>query len=218
MKFTNRAAAYGVVAVVLVTLGITMLSAGARAQGEGWWLVRAEYGTRSHRNDVTDILKDLIAHRGVNGRVAVNNQTMGGDPAVGAEKKLYILARDARNDEREFEYREGRFVPVEMFNVRREDRREDWDDRALNYGAPERRDFDGLRILRAYYGVHGRTADVTEFVRRQVRRDSVSLMVTNRTFGGDPAMGADKVLIVVYRYQGMETAAAVREGNMLTLP
>ena len=217
MKFTNRAA-YGVVALVLVTLGITMLSAGARAQGEGWWIVRAEYGTRSQRNDVTDILKDLIARRGVNGRVTVNNQTMGGDPAVGAEKKLYILARDARNDEREFEYREDGFVPVEMFNVRREDRREDWDDRALNYGASERRDFDGLRILRAYYGVRGRTADVTEFVRRQVRRDSVSLMVTNRTFGGDPAMGADKVLIVVYRYHGMETATAVREGNMLTLP
>jgi hypothetical protein len=61
---------------VLVTLGITMMSAGARAQGEGWWIVRAEYGTRSQRNDVTDILKDLIARGGVNGRVAVNHQIM----------------------------------------------------------------------------------------------------------------------------------------------
>jgi hypothetical protein len=217
MKFTNRAA-YGVVAVVVVTLGITMLSAGSRAQSEGWWIVRADYGTRSQRNDVTDILKDLIARRGVNSRVVVNNQTMGGDPAVGADKTLYILARNARNDEREFEYREGGFVPVEMFIVRREDRRDDWDDRAPNYGASERREFDGLRILRAYYGVHGRTTDVTEFVRRQVRGESVSLIVTNRTFGGDPAIGADKVLIVVYRYQGMESATAVSEGSMLTLP
>ena len=53
MKFINRAA-YGVVVVVLVTLGITMLSAGARAQGEGWWIVRAEYGDTSQRNDVND--------------------------------------------------------------------------------------------------------------------------------------------------------------------
>ena len=217
MNFTNRAA-YGVVAVVLVTLGITMLSVRARAQGEGWWIVRAEYGTRSQRNDVTDILKDLIARGGVNGRVAVNNQIMGGDPAVGADKTLYILARNARNDQREFEYREGGFVPVEMFNVRRDDRRDDWKDRAPNYSASERRDFEGLRILSAYYGVQGRTADVTEFVRRQVRGDSVSLTVTNRTFGGDPAIGANKVLIVVYRYQGMESATAVREGNMLALP
>jgi hypothetical protein len=59
---------------------------------------------------------------------------------------------------------------------------------------------------------------VTEFVRRQVRGDSVSLMVTNRTFGGDPAIGADKVLILFYRYQGIESATAVREGRMLTLP
>jgi hypothetical protein len=51
-----------------------------------------------------------------------------------------------------------------------------------------------------------------------VRGDSVSLTVTNRTFGEDPAIGANKVLIVVYRYQGMESATVVREGNMLALP
>jgi hypothetical protein len=217
MKFANRAA-YSMVAMVLVALGITMLSARARAQGDGWWIVRAEYGTRNQRNDVTDILKDLVARGGVNGRVVINNQTMGGDPAVGADKTLSILAKNARNDERKFEYREGGFVPVELFNVRREDRRDDWADRGPNHAASERRDFDGLRILRAYYGVQGRTTDVTEFVRGQVRGDSVTLMVTNRTFGGDPAIGADKVLIVVYGYQGMESATAVREGNMLTLP
>jgi hypothetical protein len=75
-----------------------------------------------------------------------------------------------------------------------------------------------LRIIRAYYGVQGRTIDVTEFVRSQVRGDSVSILVANRTLGGDPAIRADKVLIVVYRFQGMESAAAVREGFMLTLP
>jgi hypothetical protein len=217
MKFANRAA-YSMIAMVLVMLGITMLSARAGAQGNGWWIVRAEYGTRNQHNDVTDILKDLVARGGVNGRVIINNQTMGGDPAVGADKTLSISAKNARNDERKFEYPEGGFVPVELFNVRREDRRDDWSDRAPNYAASERRDFDGLRILRAYYGVQGRTTDVTEFVRRQVRGDSVTLMVTNRTFGGDPAIGADKVLIVVYGYQGMESATAVREGNMLTLP
>ncbi len=43
-------------------------------------------------------------------------------------------------------------------------------------------------------------------------------VVTNSALGGDPAVGYDKILIVVYRYQGTETATAVREGNMLSLP
>jgi hypothetical protein len=136
---------------------------------------------------------------------------------------LRILAQNARNDQREFEYREGGFVPAEMFQVRREERRQDWGDRPPSYEGREQResegrDPDGLRIIRAYYGVQGRTMDVTEFVRSQVRGDSVSILVANRTLGGDPAIRADKVLIVVYRFQGIESAAAVREGFMLTLP
>ena len=52
------------------------------------WIVRAEYGTINQRNDVTETLKDLIARGGMNGRVAVSNQTMGGgDPAVGADQR-----------------------------------------------------------------------------------------------------------------------------------
>jgi hypothetical protein len=222
MKFSTGLA-FCVAVIVVFALGVTMLSAGARAQEEGWWIVRAEYGTRSQHNDVTDILKNLIGRGGVNGRVAVNNQTMGGDPAIGADKMLRILAQNARNEQREFEYREGGFVPVEMFQVRREERRQDWGDRPPSYEGRERReaegrDSDGLRIIRAYYGVQGRTMDVTELVRSQVRGETVSILVANRSLGGDPAIGADKVLIVVYRFQGIESAAAVREGFMLTLP
>ena len=46
----------------------------------------------------------------------------------------------------------------------------------------------------------------------------VSFVVTNSAMGGDPAIGSDKILIVVYRYHGNETATAVREGNLLTIP
>jgi hypothetical protein len=51
-----------------------------------------------------------------------------------------------------------------------------------------------------------------------VRDGSVSFVVSNSALGGDPAVGADKVLIVVYRYRGSETAAAVPEGTPLSLP
>src|SRR5690349_11373058 len=74
------------------SLGITLFSARMAAQDDGWQIMRADYGFRSQRNDVTDILRDLVSRGGVNGRVAVNNQTMGGDPAVGKDKSLRIFA------------------------------------------------------------------------------------------------------------------------------
>jgi hypothetical protein len=217
MKFNNRLAIF-VIAAAVLALGVTILTTGARAQNDGWSIVRAEYGTRAQHNDVTDILKDLIGRGGVNGRVAVNNQTMGGDPAVGADKHLLIIARNSRYQEREFEYKEGGFVDVAMFNVRRDrdDRRDDFNDRPPS--DRDRDDYAGVRIIRAYYGVQGRTVNVTELLRSRVRDGVLSFVVTNSALGGDPATGADKILIVVYRYQGTETATAVREGNTLTLP
>lgn len=215
MKLINR---YGVFAIVIVMLAAcaAIFSARAGAQEDSWQIVRADYGFRNQRTDVTDILKDLIGRGGVNGRVAVNNQTMGGDPAVGKDKQLRIFARNRRNEEREFNYYEGGFVEVQMFNVRRDD----WDDRPRGDRDRDRDrdDRSGLSIIRGYYGVQGRTVNVTDLLRNQVRDGVLSLVVTNGALGGDPAIGADKILIVIYRYQGRETATAVREGNTLTIP
>ena len=225
MKLTNR---YGVFAVALIifAIGATLFTAGVGAQEEGWQIQRADYGFKNHRSDVSDILKDLIERGGVNGRVAVNNQTMGGDPAVGKDKSLRIFARNRRNEEREFNYNEGGFVEVRMFNVRRDD----WDDRPANYGDHDRdarpahygdrdrEDWNSLTIIRGYYGVQGRTVNVTDVLRSRIREGVLSFVVTNSALGGDPAIGADKILIVVYRYQGRESATAVREGNALTIP
>ena len=217
MKLTNRTGAF-VIAVAILAIGAATFSTRVGAQEEGWQIVRADYGFKNQRNDVTDILKELIGRGGVNGRVAVNNQTMGGDPAVGADKSLRIFARNRRNEEREFNYREGGFVEVGMFNVRRDDR----DDRPTNRGDRDRdrdrNDWNSLRIIRGYYGVQGRTVNVTDLLQSRIREGVLSFVVTNSALGGDPAIGADKVLIVVYRYQGNESATAVPEGNTLTIP
>jgi hypothetical protein len=213
MKFTNRSGVF-VVALVILAVAAALLTGGAGAQEEGWQIVRADYGFKNQRTDVTDILKDLVGRGGVNGRVAVNNQTMGGDPAVGKDKSLRIFARNRRNEEREFNYNEGAFVEARMFNVRRDD----WDDRPANYGDRDQEDWNSLKIIRGYYGVQGRTVNVTDLLRRGIRDGVLSFVVTNSALGGDPAIGADKILIVVYRYQGKESAAAVREGNTLTIP
>src|SRR5881398_985203 len=162
MKLTNRTGVF-VIAVVILAIGAGIFSAGVVAQEEGWQIVRAEYGFKNQRNDVTDILKDLVGRGGVNGRVAVTNQTMGGDPAVGADKSLRMWARNRRNEEREFDYREGGFIEVAAFTVRRD--REDWGDRSASHGDRDRDDYPGVRIVRAYYGVQGRTVNVTELLR-----------------------------------------------------
>ncbi len=211
MKFSNRYWVF-ILAAVIFAMGASILSTGVGAQEEGWQIVRAEYGHRNQVTDVTDILKDLVGRGGVNGRVAVNNQTMGGDPAPGRDKALRVIARNRRNEEREFTYNEGGSVEARMFNVRRDD----WDDHPR--GDRDQDDRTGLRIIRGYYGVQGRTAIVTDLLRSRVRDGALGFVVTNGAIGVDPAPGADKVLIVIYRYQGNETAAAVREGFTLTIP
>jgi len=214
MKPSTRYAIF-ILAALFAAAGITFLSMPTGAQDDGWLIMRAEYGTRTQRNDVTDIVKDLVSRGGVNGRVAVNNQTMGGDPAVGADKHLRIWARNRRNEEREFDFKEGGFIDVRTFNVFA---RNDWDDRPGSYGDRGRDDYPGVRIVRAYYGWQASTVNVTEVVRSRMRDGQISLVVTNSAMGGDPAVGADKILVVIYRYQGVEKAAIVREGVTLTLP
>src|SRR5439155_14190552 len=150
MKLTNRTGVF-VIAVVILAIGAGIFSAGVVAQEEGWQIVRAEYGFKNQRNDVTDILKDLVGRGGVNGRVAVNNQTMGGDPAVGA-KHLGIWARNRRTEEREFDFKEGGFIDVVMFNLRGDaDRRDEWNNGPGNYGNRDGDDYPGVRMIRAYY-------------------------------------------------------------------
>ncbi|HYL62566.1 MAG TPA: hypothetical protein VE077_08085 [Candidatus Methylomirabilis sp.] len=207
-------------------VGATLFVAGLFAQDEGWQIMRADYGFRNQRNDVTDILRDLIARGGVNGRVAVNNQTMGGDPAVGRDKDLRIFARNRRNEQREFDFREDGFIDVTLFAVRRDDEGDgarDRDrghdaDRDRDRGDRDRDDARNLLIVSAYYGVQGHTANVTDLLRSRVREGVLSLNVNNENLGGDPAIGANKVLIVVYRFRGEEQATAVWEGNRLSIP
>jgi hypothetical protein len=237
MKLANRYVLF-VIALVIFAIGATLFTTGLGAQEEGWQIQRADYGFKNQRSDVTDILKDLIERGGVNGRVAVNNQTMGGDPAVGKDKSLHIFARNRRNEEREFNYNEGGFVEARMYTVRRDGRDDhpanygsrdrddhpanygdhDRDARPANFGDRDRDDWNSLKIIGSYYGVQGRTVNVTDVLRSRIREGVLSFVVTNSALGGDPAVGADKILIVVYRYQGKESATAVREGYSLTIP
>jgi len=214
-------------AMVVMFAGLLSIKISAQDPEPGVWkIMQAQYGWRDRQTDVTGLLGDLIARGGVNGRVWVNNQTMGGDPAVSRDKTLRITARNQQNQEREFLYREGAAIDVAMFAVRREEsvHRDEFDDRPRGDDRRDERRDDrrdvhrGVLILRAYWGVQGRTANVTDLLRTMQREGALQVMANNRSLGSDPAPGADKVLIVVYRVEGQETAAAVREGNFLTIP
>jgi len=231
MKATNQSLKF-LILMLLFSTGVTLFTARVAAQEEGWQIMRADYGFRAQRTDVTDILRDLVSRGGVNGRVAVNNQTMGGDPAVGRDKSLRIFARNRRNEEREFDVNEGGFVDARFFVVRGEERDDRTparderprDDRPRNdrdrddHDRGDRGEARDLVIIRGFYGVQGRTVNVTEQLRTMIRDGVLAVRVSNESFGGDPAVGADKVLIVIYSSRGQEQATAVREGERLVIP
>jgi hypothetical protein len=216
------------IVILSCALGSALLATAAPAQERGWQIVRAVYGSRSRQTDVTDLLSDLISRGGVNGRIAVNNQTMGGDPAVGKDKTLRVFARDRDGDQREFDFSEGSFIPVDMFAVPDRDRdRGDDRNRGDNAGPDDHYDRDGYRdrdrhrrleILWGFYGVQRHEANVTDLLQQMVDHGRLSVSVNNRSMGGDPAVGANKILIVVYRFDGVEQAASVPEGGVLEIP
>jgi len=192
---------------------------GSGGEGGGLLVMWADWGIGNRRMDVTNQVRALLSG---NGLVRVNNQNMGGDPAVGADKVLRISARDMQGQVQQFSYKEGSSIDAGQF---------------YNYGAgggghhghPEYSDRPGylggdrddrgeLQIARAFYGLNNRTNDVTQLMRSMVRGGTLVVQVNNNNMGGDPAVGADKVLTVIYRYQGREQSATVKEGNMLRIP
>jgi hypothetical protein len=187
--------------------------------GGGWQVVKADWGAGNRWMNVTNQVRRLLSG---NGRVYVNNDTMGGDPAYGQYKILRIQATNSRGQTQQFTYKENSTIDAGQFN---------------NNGGPGGPGYPGnpgyrpppgagypgggnssLQITRAYYGLNNRTMDVTQLLRSMARNGTLYVQVNNNTMGGDPAKGADKVLTVIYRFQGREGTSTVKEGNVLRIP
>jgi hypothetical protein len=188
---------------------------GPGGPGPGWQVMYADWGAGNRRVDVTARVRQMLSG---NGMVKVSNQNLGADPAVGADKTLRISARDARGAVQQFTYKEGQNIDASQF---------------YNYGGgypgrppgpgpgypPTGPGYGNLQIVRAYWGLNNRTADVSQILRGQVQNGStLVIQATNQNLGGDPFPGADKVLTVVYRVNGREQTATVKEGNTLRIP
>ena len=192
-------------------------STAARAQnGGGWQVVKADWGAGNRWMDVTNQVRRLLNG---NRPVFVTNDTMGGDPAYGAVKILRIRATNARGQSQQFTYNEGSTINPNQFNSGRPG----GPGYPGNPGYPQPGYPGGggngsLQITRAYYGLNNRTNDVTQLLRGMVRNGTLAVQVNNNSMGGDPARGADKVLTVIYRFQGQERTSTVKEGNVLRIP
>ena len=71
--------------------------------------------------------------------------------------------------------------------------------------------------MRADWGAGNPWMDVTYRVRMMLSGNGM-VRVTNGNLGGDPAVGRDKVLTVIYRFNGREQTSTVKEGSTLSIP
>jgi len=75
-----------------------------------------------------------------------------------------------------------------------------------------------LKVNNAIYGRNGQGANVTNRVRSMVQNNSLDFKVNNGNLGGDPNVGADKILRISYTYQGQTRTASFKEGERCRLP
>jgi hypothetical protein len=197
----------------LLTLFTLVCLGGASAQ-QTWWVQSADWGAGNQRQDVTNQVRRLV--NGPNFRANTANL---GDPAVGRDKTLRIVARDSGGMVRDFNYREGAMVNSMAFTGGPNSGRPGWGGNTQpGWGNNQPGNSYGLRIVSAKWGAGRQQQDVTNRLQSMVRNNRISVKVTPQTMGGDPAYGTSKTLTVIYQYQGRQSNTSVPEGAMLNLP
>ncbi len=189
----------------LFCLSALLVFALSLAAQQTWYVQSADWGSGNRRQDVTNNVRRLVS----GGNFRVNNQNMGMDPAVGADKTLRIIGRDQSGAVRTFTYNEGATVNSAMFTGTQ------WGG-GWNGGGN-----NTLRIVQANYGATGGRGNrnVTQRLQGMIRNNNrLDITVNNQSMGGDPAVGQSKQLIVVYEYRGRRNTSTVPEGGRLNIP
>jgi hypothetical protein len=162
-------------------------------------IVRATYGERYRRNDVTQRLNSWIRQGRL--EIMVTNANMGGDPAPSEKKDLQVTyAMGGR--EHTVTMAEGETLRLPAGN---------------ETAAPGSGAAAGLEIRSARYGAGTSVADVTEALRRQVQNGRLEVTVNGQSLGGDPAPGTVKMLRVDYVLDGKEMTTYFRDGDLVKL-
>ncbi len=160
-------------------------------------ITRAVYGAGNRWADVTARLNSQVRRNQLN--LQVNNDTMGGDPAMNRAKTLRVdYTFDGRTDQ--VVVNEGDTLRLSS-------------SMAGNDGNGQGR----LQITRAVYGAGNRWADVTSRLNSQIRGNQLHMQVSNDTMGGDPALDRAKTLRVDYTFDGRTNQVVINEGDTLQL-
>jgi hypothetical protein len=183
-----------------------------RDDDRGLRILSAQYGSRNRRVDVARLVQAYVRDGQL--RMRINNDTMGGDPDRGADKRLRVeYVFRGQRDVAEVGEDNDLILPRPGFGG----------GPGPGYGAPPPPPppFRGPRlvILSAGYGARDRFVDVARILRPRIAPDgTLRMRVTNETMGGDPYRGPDKVLRVDYQFEGQRLHKDVREGDDLILP
>ncbi len=95
---------------------------------------------------------------------------------------------------------------------------------ALEGGPPPERRPDGdfgrgdIRIVSAFWGVPGRTREVTRLLQERVHDGRLRVRASNEEIGFDPAVGSVKALTVIFEIRGRRREVRIAEGDYLELP
>ncbi|MBS1832424.1 MAG: DUF3395 domain-containing protein [Acidobacteria bacterium] len=180
-----------------VTIGTpgTASAAGTSANGSGELrILAATYGQGRRIIDVTSLLQGKVTGNRVD--LQITNQAMGGsDPAPATVKELRVAYEyqgrrmETRVDENAFLRLPDAVVPMR-----------------------------GLYILSAHWGAPGRMANVTGVLANLVQDNRLDITVGNAIMGTDPARGADKILQLVYQFDGQRFETTVEENKVLSIP
>ena len=169
-------------------------------------VMRAQYGIGRRYADVTDLLNSQIQGDQLNLRIT--NDTMGGDPDPEQRKQLIVFYV--------FNGRPSRVMVNEKSILTLP---------GADASAPPNPGYSGggysddrLQILHASYGAGEQRMDVTDLLNSRLRGNSLQLVVSNSSMGGDPAPSLEKRLRVIYLWQGMRNQVTVGEGETLVIP
>ena len=76
----------------------------------------------------------------------------------------------------------------------------------------------GLKIITATYGSPNKTVDVSGLLNSKIQNNTLQTSITNEAMGGDPDVGADKILRLVWEFNGIRQMAVINEGKSLRVP
>jgi hypothetical protein len=190
-----------------------------------WQVKRADWGAADRRIDVTARLWQVL-YSDANSEIPVDSVTMGFDSAVGPEKTLRVFAENDAHEKKTLTYKDGDVINPQEFETGATSGK-------LGFPPPYKPPHFGtlyvteqrpapsppLEIIAAYYGWDDEYNDVTCLLQKMVANGRLVVDVTNDSMGGDPAIGATKVLSVVFRVDGEpERSTTVVEGETLRIP